>query len=113
MIQIDKALLDDLFAKAKVSDRKRMNYDLRTSPDDISQRMLNALLSGTSVPVHRHPMSPENVICLKGRLVEIVFEEVTSYDNDDDNDNNLSGATSRGRKKEEQGSLLLSRLTIR
>ena len=85
MIQIDKALLDDLFAKAKVSDRKRMNYDLRTSPDDISQRMLNALLSGTSVPVHRHPMSPENVICLKGRLVEIVFEEVTSYDNDDDN----------------------------
>ena len=85
MIQIDKALLDDLFAKAKVSDRKRMNYDLRTSPDDKSQRMLNALLPGTSVPVHRHPMSTENVICLKGRLVEIVFEEVTSYDNDDDN----------------------------
>ena len=87
MIQIDKALLDDLFAKAKVSDRKRMNYDLRTSPDDKSQRMLNALLPGTSVPVHRHPRSNENVICLKGRLVEIVFEEVTSYDNDDDNDN--------------------------
>ena len=86
MIQIDKALLDDLFAKAKVSDRKRMNYDLRTSPDDKSQRMLNALLPGTSVPVHRHPRSNENVICLKGRLVEIVFEEVTSYDNDDDND---------------------------
>ena len=85
MIQIDKALLDDLFAKAKVSDRKRMNYDLRTSPDDKSQRMLNALLPGTSVPVHRHPMSTEYVICLKGRLVEIVFEEVTSYDNDDDN----------------------------
>ena len=85
MIQIDKALLDDLFAKAKVSDRKRMNYVLRTSPDDKSQRMLNALLPGTSVPVHRHPRSNENVICLKGRLVEIVFEEVTSYDNDDDN----------------------------
>ena len=85
MIEIDKALLDDLFAKAKVSDRKRMNYDLRTSPDDKSQRMLNALLPGTSVPVHRHPRSNENVICLKGRLVEIVFEEVTSYDNDDDN----------------------------
>ena len=57
MIQIDKALLDDLFAKAKESDRKRMNYDLRTSSNDGSQRMLNALLPGSIVPIHRHPKS--------------------------------------------------------
>ena len=75
MIQIDKALLDDLFAKAKESDRKRMNYDLRTSSNDGSQRMLNALMPGTVVPIHRHPMSNETVICLLGKLVEVIYEE--------------------------------------
>ena len=41
MIQIDKELINSLFDKAVVSDRKRMNYDLRTSSNDSSQRMLN------------------------------------------------------------------------
>lgn len=75
MIQIDKQLLDELFAKAEASERKRMNYDLRTSAEDGGQRMLNALLPGTCVPIHRHPMSNENVICLCGKLVEVVFED--------------------------------------
>ena len=74
MIQIDKQLLDELFAKAEASERKRMNYDLRTSAEDGGQRMLNALLPGTCVPIHRHPMSNENVICLCGKLVEVVFD---------------------------------------
>lgn len=39
--------------------------------------MLNALLSGTEVPIHRHPMSNENVLCLCGKLVEVLFEEDT------------------------------------
>ena len=77
MIQIDKKLINDLFDKAVVSERKRMNYDLRTSSNDGSQRMLNALLPGTSVPVHRHPKSNENVILLQGKLVEILYEEET------------------------------------
>jgi hypothetical protein len=42
---IDKSLLDDLTAQAKVSPRLRMNYDLRNSAEDGSQRMLNAILS--------------------------------------------------------------------
>ena len=75
MIQIDKTLLDDLFAKAKESDRLRMNYDLRTSASDNSQRMLNALLPGTKVPIHRHPNSNENVILLCGKLVEVIFDK--------------------------------------
>ena len=37
------SLLDDLTAQAKASPRLRMNLDLRTSPSDGSQRMLNAL----------------------------------------------------------------------
>ena len=74
MIQIDKKLINDLFDKAVVSDRKRMNYDLRTSSNDGSQRMLNALLPGTSVPVHRHPRSNENVLLLQGKLVEVIYD---------------------------------------
>ena len=73
---INKDLLDELLAKAETSERKRMNYDLRTSPDDGSQRMLNALMPGTVVPIHRHPHSNESVICLSGKLVEIIYEEV-------------------------------------
>lgn len=74
MIKIDKELIKNLFDKAIVSDRKRMNYDLRTSSNDGSQRMLNALLPGTIVPVHRHPMSNENVILLYGKLVEVIYD---------------------------------------
>ena len=48
--------------------------------------MLNALLPGTVVPVHRHPMSTENVFLLCGKLVEVICEE-TSYENDNDNEN--------------------------
>lgn len=75
MIQIDEKLIEGLFAKAKESDRLRMNYDLRTSPNDGSQRMLNALLPGTVVPVHRHPSSNENVILICGKLDEVLFSD--------------------------------------
>ena len=74
MIQIDKKLINELFDKAVVSDRKRMNYDLRTSSNDGSQRMLNALLPGSIVPIHRHPKSNENVILLCGKLVEVIYD---------------------------------------
>lgn len=75
MIQIDKKLINDLFDKAVISERKRMNYDLRTSSNDGSQRMLNALLPGTIVPIHRHPNSNENVILLCGKLVEVLYDD--------------------------------------
>lgn len=75
MIQIDKQLISELFDKAVTSERKRMNFDLRTLPDDGGQRMLNALIPGTVVPIHRHPMSNETVICLSGKLVEIIYDE--------------------------------------
>ena len=74
MIEINKSLLNDLFAKAKDSARMRMNYDLRTSSNDGSQRMLNALLPGSIVPIHRHPKSNENVILLCGKLVEVIYD---------------------------------------
>ena len=72
---INKDLLDELLAKAVTSERKRMNYDLRNSSDDGGQRMLNALMPGTVVAIHRHPHSNETVICLSGKLVEVIYEE--------------------------------------
>ena len=38
--------------------------------------MLNALLPGTVVPVHRHPYSNETVFQLSGKLAEVMYEEV-------------------------------------
>ena len=37
--------------------------------------MLNALMPGTVVPIHRHPMSNESVICLSGKLIEITYDD--------------------------------------
>ena len=53
-MEINISLLDNLLEQAAASPRLRMNYDLRTSPEDGSQRMLNALLPGTVLPIHRH-----------------------------------------------------------
>lgn len=75
---IDKELLKELHEKAKVNERLRMNFDLRTTSEDTSQRMLNAMLPGTEVAIHRHPMSNENVILIKGRLDEVLFDEVSA-----------------------------------
>lgn len=71
----DKDFLGKLFEQAVENPRLRLNFDLRTSDADTSQRMLNALLPGTQVPIHRHPNSTENVILLCGKLIEVVCDE--------------------------------------
>ena len=71
---IDKKLLDDLTERAKSSPRFRMNMDLRDSADDESQRMLNAIEPGTVIPVHRHNMTSEDVIILRGRAEEVFYD---------------------------------------
>ena len=75
MIEINKNLLSELFEAAKVNPRRRQNYDLRTSAEDGGQRMLNALLPGTEVAVHRHPMSNESVLVLVGKLDEVLYDD--------------------------------------
>ena len=73
---IDDNLLEGLFAKAKTSPRRRMNMDLRNSGDDGSQRMLNALLPGTAVPIHRHRESSETTVILRGRLFMVFYDDL-------------------------------------
>ncbi len=70
LINID--ILEGLYKQAAASERQRQAYDLRTTPNDGSQRMLNALQRGTHVPIHRHIKSAETNICLEGRL-DVIF----------------------------------------
>ena len=73
---IDQKLLDTLTAQAKASPRLRMNYDLRNSERDGSQRMLNAIEPGSPLPIHRHRTSNETVVCLRGHLREVYYNDV-------------------------------------
>lgn len=75
-MKIDKQLLDNLTQQAKASPRLRMNFDLRNSPEDTSQRMLNAIEPGSVVPIHRHQKSSETVVVLRGRVVEEYYDEL-------------------------------------
>ena len=77
---INEELLEDLRSKAQQSERKRMNFDLRTTPEDMSQRMLNCLEPGTQVPIHRHEDTTETIVCLKGQMDVIFFEELPNMD---------------------------------
>ena len=74
IMEINKEFLGKLFEQAVVNPRLRQNFDLRTSANDNSQRMLNALLPGTVVPIHRHPQSTENVFLLCGKIVEVIYD---------------------------------------
>lgn len=65
---ISQEILDNLSEQAKASPRLRMAMDLRNSPEDLSQRMLNALEPGTVMPIHRHLASSETVVLLRGKI---------------------------------------------
>lgn len=74
-MKITKDVLDDLSVRAKESPRLRMNLDLRTSPADSSQRMLNALEMGTQIPIHRHTASTEVLVMLRGRIRQNYYDD--------------------------------------
>jgi cupin fold WbuC family metalloprotein len=74
-MNFDRNILDELTQRAKESPRLRMNLDLRNSPEDGSQRMLNALEPGTVLPIHRHRTTSEVVVMLRGRAVQYLYDE--------------------------------------
>lgn len=72
---ITQEILDELIEKAKASERLRANMDLRNSPEDLSQRMLNALEPGTVMPIHRHLNTSETCVCIRGHFEEYFYDE--------------------------------------
>jgi cupin fold WbuC family metalloprotein len=77
---INEELFAELQTKAQQSERLRQNCDLRTTPEDGSQRMLNAMQPGTAVPIHRHEDTSETCICIKGKLDVIFYSELPNMD---------------------------------
>ena len=74
-MNFDNKVLDELTQRAMESPRLRMNLDLRNSPEDGSQRMLNALEPGTVLPIHRHRTTSEVVVMLRGRAVQEYYDD--------------------------------------
>lgn len=77
---INKELLSELHEKAAGNERLRMNFDMRTTAEDTSQRMLNILEVGTHVPIHRHLKTSETVICIEGCLDWVFYEALPDVD---------------------------------
>jgi len=88
---IDADILNDLTARAQESPRLRMNYDLRNSAEDHSQRMLNALEPGTVMPIHRHKNTSETIVCVRGHFEEYLYTE-DSNANPNANSSKVQGA---------------------
>ena len=72
---LNKKLMDDLSAQAKENPRLRQAFDLRTTPEDQSQRILNAVEPGTILPIHRHTGSTETIIVLRGKVVQHYYDD--------------------------------------
>ena len=72
---IDSVLLLTLTERAKKSNRLRMNYDLRNSDSDQSQRMLNAIEPGSIIPIHRHQTTSETVVIIRGHAQELLYDQ--------------------------------------
>ena len=53
-----------------------MHLDLRNTPEDQSQRMLNAIEPGSPLPIHRHKYTSETIVCVRGRVVEEFYDEL-------------------------------------
>lgn len=75
MIRISKDLLDLLSAKAKVTARKRINYNFHSVMTDPINRMLHAMEPETYVQPHKHenPDKREVFIILKGKVAVIEY----------------------------------------
>jgi cupin fold WbuC family metalloprotein len=74
---IDSNLLDSLTQRAKTSQRQRMNYNLHPTPDDIVQRLFNAIEPDTYIRPHRHsdPMSFEIFLIVRGSAALLFFND--------------------------------------
>ena len=72
---LNKKLMDDLSAQAKENPRLRQAFDLRTTPNDSSQRILNAVEPGTIMPIHRHRNTSETMVMVRGKLIERFYDD--------------------------------------
>lgn len=68
-------LLDKVLAEAVVSPRLRMNLNLHENLDAKAQRLINVLLPGTILPIHRHQHTAETYVLLRGKMFVVFYDE--------------------------------------
>lgn len=73
---IDNKLLDEITTRAEASPRLRMNYNLHESLDAKAQRLINVLLPGTPLPIHRHRHTAETYILLRGKMFVVFYNDL-------------------------------------
>lgn len=72
---LNEELFKKIASRAANSPRLRMNFDLRDSEEENTQRMLNVLLPGSKTQIHRHQDTSEVVICIYGSVIERIYDE--------------------------------------
>ena len=75
-MMIDDNLLDRITNEASVSPRLRMNFNLHHSLDAKAQRLINVLLPGSPLPVHRHVHTDETYLLLRGRMFVVFYDDL-------------------------------------
>lgn len=53
-----------------------MNLNLHDSLDAKAQRLLNALLPGTAIPIHRHMHTAETYVLLRGKMFVVFYDSM-------------------------------------
>lgn len=72
---IDDKLIDAVTKQAQESPRLRMNYNLHESLDAKAQRLINVLLPGTEIPIHRHRHTAETYVILRGKMIIVFYDD--------------------------------------
>jgi cupin fold WbuC family metalloprotein len=70
-------LFERVIAQARLSPRRRMNFNFHAALDENPSRLLNVLLRGTYITPHRHgdPPKAESFVVLEGRIAVFIFDE--------------------------------------
>lgn len=72
---IDNKLIDKITKEAEASPRLRMNFNLHESLEAKAQRLINVLLPGTILPIHRHRHTDETYALLRGKMFVVFYDE--------------------------------------
>jgi len=73
---LNDELLDKVTTEAEASPRLRMNYNLHESLDAKAQRLINVLLPGTPLPIHRHKDTTETYVILRGKMFVVFYNDL-------------------------------------
>ena len=74
---INRQLLDEISALAKVSPRQRKNWNIHPHDEFPAHRLLNAMEPSSYVRPHRHldPLKDETFMIVRGKLGLLIFDD--------------------------------------